>query len=158
MTDRPHIPSHDLVHAPEILYAERRPVRFQDIDAAGIVFFPRILEYFHDAWVSLLARRGVNLAALLREGVWGMPLGHAEADFLGPMRFGDEIVVEIVRLDFSERSLTVGFRVRSPAERVLAVGQVVHVCIDRSTFRSMPLPDEFLEAFRGVGRRGAKEA
>ena len=157
MTDRPRISSHDLVHATEVFHAERRPVRFQDVDAAGIIFFARVLEYFHDAWLSLLALRGIDLPAILREGVWGMPLGHAEADYLGPMRFGDEVVIEVVRMDFTERSLTVGYRARSPSDRVLAIGQVVHVCIDRSTFRSRPLPNELREKLMSHAAQGPKD-
>lgn len=158
MSDRPRIPSHDLVHATEVLHAERRPVRFQDVDAAGIVFFPRILEYFHDAWLSFMGRRGYNLAAVLRDGEYGLPLGHAEADFLGPMRFGDDVVVEVVRFDPSERSFIVGFRARSIEGRVLAVGQAVHVCIDRSTFRSKALPQELLAVIQGGAGPGAAGA
>lgn len=157
MSERPRLSSEDLVHAQSVLHAEGRPVRFQDVDAAGIIYFARVLEYFHDAFLSLLRRAGVDLAAVLQEGKWGMPLGHAEADYLGPMRFGDDVVVEIVRLELGERSLSVGARVRSPEGRVLAIGQAVHVCIDRQTFRSRALPDETAAALKAVGAqvRGA---
>ncbi|MRG96053.1 acyl-CoA thioesterase [Polyangium spumosum] len=157
MSERPRLSSEDLVHAQSVLHAEDRPVRFQDVDAAGIIYFARVLEYFHDAFLSLLRRAGVDLAAVLKEGKWGMPLGHAEADYLGPMRFGDDVVVEIVRLELGERSLSVGARVRSPEGRVLAIGQAVHVCIDRQTFRSRALPDETAAALKAVGAqvRGA---
>jgi YbgC/YbaW family acyl-CoA thioester hydrolase len=157
MSDRPRFSPDDLVHATTVLHAEPRPVRFQDVDAAGIIFFARVLEYFHDAFLGLLRRAGIDLAAVLREGNWGMPLGHAEADYLGPMRFGDDVVVEIVRLDLGERSLHVGARVRSPEGRILAIGQAVHVCIDRGTFRSKGIPEQTAAALKAVGAqaRGA---
>lgn len=148
MSDRPRFSSHDLVHATQVLHTERRAVRFQDIDAAGIIYFARVLEYFHDAFVSFLATRGIDLPGILRDGAFGMPLGHAEADYLGPMRFGDEVVIEIVLLALSERSLSIGYRARSTTDRVLAIGQAVHVCIDRTTFRSTPLPDELRERLK----------
>jgi len=151
MSDRPRFSTEDLVQAPQVLHAEPRPIRFQDVDAAGIIYFARVLEYCHDAFLGLLRRAGIDLAAVLREGKWGMPLGHAEADYLGPMRFGDDVVVEIVRLDLGERSLHVGARVRSPEGRVLAIGQAVHVCIDRVTFRSRALPEETAAALKAVG-------
>lgn len=148
MSDRPRFSSHDLLHATQVLHAERRPVRFQDIDAAGIIYFARVLEYFHDAFVSFLALRGIDLPGILRDGAFGMPLGHAEADYLGPMRFGDEVVVEIVQLSLSERSLLIGYRARSTTERVLAIGQAVHVCIDRQTFRSIAIPTELRDKLK----------
>ncbi|TKD05257.1 acyl-CoA thioesterase [Polyangium fumosum] len=154
MSDRPRLSPDDLVHASTVLHAEPRPVRFQDVDAAGIIYFARVLEYFHDAFLSLLRRAGIDLPGILQEGKWGMPLGHAEADYLGPMRFGDDVVVEIVRLTLSERSLHVGARVRSTEGRVLAIGQAVHVCIDRETFRSRRLPEETVAALTAVGAQG----
>lgn len=119
---------------------ERRPVRFQDVDAAGIVFYPRVLEYFSDAYMTALKERGVDVPDMLARGEVKLPLVHAEADYLAPLRFGEIIEVEVLAPKHGETSFSVGYRVTA-AGRVAAVGQTVHVCIDGATFKPRPLPD-----------------
>ena len=47
----------DLLAAPAG-FTHRMLARFQDVDAAGIVFFARIFDYFHDAYVAFFAAHG----------------------------------------------------------------------------------------------------
>jgi len=148
----------ELANAKTVLHAEDRPVRFQDVDAAGIIFFARVFEYFHDAFVTKLDQIGLGLPALLRDGAWKMPIVHAEADYLGPMRFGDRVVVEVVRSEIGEKSVMIGYRIRSPEGRPLAVGHAVHVCVDAKTFRSTSVPAEVREAFKNAEEQAAKGA
>ena len=131
-----------------ILSVSRR-VRFQDIDAAGILFYARAFEYFHDAYVALLEAHGVDLPAVLRERRWGAPLGHAEADFKAPMRYGDRIVIEIVSGEIGTKSVKVFYRVRAEKDEahVFCTGMTAHVFIDFATFKARPVPDEVRAIF-----------
>src|SRR4051794_21477879 len=111
-----------LAGAAEPLFSEARTVRFQDVDVAGIIFFARIPEYFHDAFVSMLGASGLDLRDVLAEGSWGMPLVHTETDYMRPLRFGDAIRVELVGVRLGTKSGLFGFRVKV-GERTAAVGQ-----------------------------------
>ncbi|MBK9259648.1 MAG: acyl-CoA thioesterase [Polyangiaceae bacterium] len=146
MSERPHFTRDELTGSTSVLYSEPRLVRFQDIDAAGIVFFARVLEYFHDAFVNRLSAVGIALPQMLRDKPWKLPIVHAEADYLGPMRFGDPIVVEVVGVKHGAKSSVLGYRARSEAGHMLAVGQVVHACVDATTFRPIPVPEELMQA------------
>jgi YbgC/YbaW family acyl-CoA thioester hydrolase len=132
-------------------------VRFQDIDAAGIVFFPRIFEYCHDAYVAFLAACGEPLPAALKTQAWAGPLIHAEADFLRPLRFGDELRVLIVCGELSGSTLSLGYRLvageAEPAQApVIAVAQTAHAFVAPATFQRTPPPQRISE---GVARLGA---
>ena len=124
-------------------------VPFQDIDAAGIVFFARVFDYFHNAFVAHLDDRGVSLPAVIAGGEWGAPLAHAEADYKFPLRFGDRVRAEIVRGEVGETSVTIHHQIVSGTApvRVHAVGKTVHVVIDRKTFRPRPVPVELRDAY-----------
>jgi 1,4-dihydroxy-2-naphthoyl-CoA hydrolase len=116
-------------------FAVQRTVRFQDVDAAGIVFFPRILEYFHDALLEFLAEQGQPVDAALRAQSWGLPLRHAEADFVSPLRFGDRIEVLIGDAELMATEVRVKFQVRLlPDGPVAAVGATRHVCVALPSF------------------------
>jgi YbgC/YbaW family acyl-CoA thioester hydrolase len=123
-------------------FVESRAIRFQDIDAAGIIFYPRILEMFHDAYGAFLAFAGCPLPEVLQSGTWLAPVRHAEADYFKPMRFGDPVTVEICRAHLSESEATLGYRIaRAPGGEVCVVGQVVHTFVNRATFKRTPIPE-----------------
>ena len=132
-----------------VLMAMPRVVRFQDIDAAGILFYPRALEYFHDAYLAHLDNQGIDLPRVLREGAWGAPIVRVEADFKAPMRFGDEIIVLVEGADVGRSSLGVRYRVRASndASRVYCSGKTVHVFIDPATQKPREIPDDVRAAF-----------
>lgn len=141
----------DLEGAEGVRFSERRPVRFQDVDAAGIIFYPRVLEYFSDAYIAMLRAAGFDLPNELARGTLAMPLVHAEADYLHPLRFGDAVDVEIVGVRVGSRSFTVGYRVRLTSGQIASTGQTVHVCLDRATFKPVAVP----EGMRAVLSGGA---
>ncbi len=123
-------------------FVEPRIIRFQDIDAAGIIFYPRILEMFHDAYAALLAFAGTPLRDVMTRHSWIAPVRHAEADYFRPLRLGDEVNVEISRAHVSETETTLGYRiVRTPGEEVCVVGQVVHTFVDRGSFKRVAMPE-----------------
>ena len=118
-------------------FSDTRRVRFQDVDAAGIVFYPRVLEYFSDAYMAWLQEAAIDIPRTLELGEISFPLVHAEADYLRPLRFGDVIAVEIAAA------------IRTATGRLASIGQTAHVCIDRTTFRACPIPEELLTLLAG---------
>lgn len=123
-------------------FIDARTIRFQEIDAAGIIFYPRILEMFHDAYAALLAAAGTPLRDVMTKDSWIAPVRHAEADYFKPLRLGDEVRVEISRAHVSETETTLGYRlVRGHVAEVCAVGQVVHTFVDRAAFKRIPIPE-----------------
>ena len=132
-------------------FVDRRAIRFQDIDAAGIIFYPRVLEMFHDAYAAFLAFAGCPLAEVLKSGGWLAPVRHAEADYFKPLRFGDAVSVEICRAHLAETEATLGYRIaRSDSGEVCAVGQVVHTFVERASFKRTPLPELLRRALENI--------
>ena len=131
------------------LHTAARAVRFQDIDAAGIVFFARVFDYFHDALFEHYTARGMNMADVIRDASWILPIVHCEADYRAPMRFGDALAVEIERAELGRSSVTVHYVVRSAsdASKVHCVGKMVSACIDRATFKPREIPAELRAVF-----------
>lgn len=143
----------ELRERPANAFAIERDVRFQDVDAAGLVFYPRILEYFSDAFIAFLNQNGADLPEVLREQRWGAPLRHAEADYFRPLRYGDRIEVAIVRCRVEATAVTIGYRVAGfPEGVVTGIGQTVHVFVNMPTFERCPVPAELAEAFSRLPR------
>jgi 4-hydroxybenzoyl-CoA thioesterase len=117
------------------------PVRFADVDHAGIVYYPRFFHYFHVAFEELFrVRMGPRAyVELLDRDRVGFPAVHAEADYKAPLRFGDtaEVAVSVARLGAT--SITFRYRVRRD-EVECAVGTVVCAVVDLDAFAARPVP------------------
>lgn len=143
--------ANDLIQgAAQSLVAQTRRVRFQDVDAAGTVFFPKVLEYMSDAYLELLLAAGLDVPGLLERREAAAPLIHAEADYLAPLRFGDEVVVEVVLARIGGSSTVYGYRIRRADDnKVAALGQTVHVWVNARTFTPVPVPDALRQYLTG---------
>jgi 4-hydroxybenzoyl-CoA thioesterase len=130
---------------PHFLYAT--PVRFADVDHAGIVYYPRFFHMFHLAFEELWrARMGARAYSDLidREHI-GFPAVRAECEFKAPLKFGDTAEIELSITRLGTTSITFRYRVYRAADerpRVLcAQGQVVCAVVDLVRFAAIPAPE-----------------
>jgi YbgC/YbaW family acyl-CoA thioester hydrolase len=133
-------------------FVHRTSARFQDVDAAGIVFFARVFDYFHDAYAAFLAEGGLPLPEILRARAWAAPLRRAEADYLSPIRFGDPLEVALVHADWEASTLSVGYRVSTPGSKTAAVGVTQHVIVDVASFSRIEPPEPLRALFLRLAR------
>lgn len=138
----------EILESEERIHSERHRVRFQDVDAAGVVFYARIFDLFHDAYVGFLRERGAPLDTALRDGSWAAPLSRAEAEYLRPLRFGDEVTVSIVHVDVAETEFAIGYRI-DVGDEAACVGRTRHVAVDPTSFRRTAVPDGLRAALTG---------
>jgi 4-hydroxybenzoyl-CoA thioesterase len=135
-------------------------VRFDDVDHAGIVYYPRFFHYFHVTFEELfIARLGAAAAykdVLDRRRV-GFPAVHAEADFKHPLRFGDEVEVVVTAPRVGQKSITfhyVAHKIDAGGNvggNVLAAeGTVTCAVVDLGTFRAVALPDDLRPLFEAL--------
>lgn len=130
-------------------FVHRAEVRFQDVDAGGLLFFARTFDYFHDAYFAFMAHAGLPGPAVL-DRPWAAPLRHAEADFLGPLSFGDRLEIGLVCARWRGSLLKLGYRIAREGGDVAATGVTEHVIIDRGTASRVEPPVEFRNLFRAL--------
>ena len=118
-------------------------IRFGDIDHAGIVYYPRFLHYFHVALEEFFGQQlGIDYPILIDEHRIGLPTVHLQTDFRRPLRYGDQIDVEVSVLKIGTSSITFGYRVFKPGkEEPWIEGHNVAVCLDMDTFKKKDIPD-----------------
>ncbi len=132
-------------------FSRLRRVRFQDVDAAGIIFYPRFLEYTHDLYVEFLEEHGSPLPEALEQGTWAAPIRHAEADYFRPLRFGDTAQICLVRAHVEPSEITLGFTLVLPQRgEVAAVVQSVHTFVSLPDFVRANVPDNIATALQAL--------
>jgi len=141
-------------------FVHAEPVRFSDIDHAGIMYYPRFFHLFHVAfeelWRDRLGPRAYS--QLLDHDRVGFPAVKADCEFVAPLRFGDTAEIEISVTRFGTKSITFHYDVSRAADdrpRVLcARGHVVCAVTDLARFVAIPIPERILDLLRDLERPG----
>jgi len=153
------------------------PVRFADVDHAGIVYYPRFFHYFHTAFEEFFRERlgSRSYVALLDEERIGFPAVSAHCDYKAPLRFGDTMAIDMSLERMGERSITFRYRVyryperepgRAPgpgsaatdapaeagtaAEVLAAEGTTTCAVVDLEVFRPTPIPAHLRQLFTAL--------
>jgi 4-hydroxybenzoyl-CoA thioesterase len=124
----------------------QKPIKicFGDIDNAGIVYYPRLIHYFHLAMEEFFSSEmGVDDADVLHKHNVSLPTVHREANFRRRLRYGDEINMEVRIIKIGQSSTTWGYQgYRRVGEKEMVVeGQNVTVCVSTGTFAKREIPE-----------------
>ncbi len=118
-------------------------VRFGDVDAAGIAYFPSIFNMIHRVFEDLWEHHvGIPYSDLIVGKQLGFPLVNSNVDFKSPLRFGDEprVVVTCERLGRS--SLTLRYQFFLGKELALDA-RMTTACIDMTRLKSCAIPEMY---------------
>src|SRR5688572_12598272 len=118
-------------------------VRWEDIDAAGIINYQAYLRFFGLAEVELFRSCDLSYRALFEEhGIW-LPRAHVECDFFIPVRLDELLVVEAWFGRIGTSSIHLNFAVTRKEQPgvVVATGKYVLVTVRQGEFKPVPVPD-----------------
>jgi len=124
-------------------------VRFSDIDHAGIVYYPRIIHYFHLAFEEFFGECvGTHYAQVLDDWKIGFPAVRAEVNFRRPLAYGDTALVSMTTDRVGHSSVVTRYRVRKEgSDELVAEGTVTTATVHMDSFTVCPLPDRLRSAF-----------
>jgi 4-hydroxybenzoyl-CoA thioesterase len=125
------------------VFIYERAVRFEEVDAAQILFFSRFLNYCHEAMEALLSPLEGGYVRLITKRRLGLPAVHVEMDFSAPLRFGDvaRIAVTVERIGRSSFSFRYEF---TRGEDATPIAKITHICAltNLETMRAAPIPED----------------
>ncbi len=136
------------------MIAVRRPVRFEEVDAAGILFFARFAAYAHEAMERLFDDIEGGYVALITKRRIGFPAVTMAADFHAPLRYGDVARIQARVARVGTRSAELAYRIDREADsvRCATISHIV-VVTDLATMTSCDMPSDVriaLTAHRGA--------
>lgn len=126
---------------PATPFAHRITIGLGRSDAAGVIYFTEALDLAHEAAEAFLESVGLPLASLLRPGQVRLPVVHAEADYLRPVRPGDRIELRLSALHVGHSSISFEWvAVRGDGLDAFRT-RIVHACIDPELGSSVVVPE-----------------
>ena len=129
-------------------YRKAYKVRFSDSDPAGVMYFPRFLNLFHQVFEDWFDEElKFPYRAMLEDAGVGFPTVHTEVDYFLPFRFGETLEVELMVSRVGNRSFTCTYRARAVGEQNVRVqAKIVTSTVALAEFKAVDIPDELREA------------
>lgn len=123
-----------------------RHVRFQDTDAAGVVYFANVLAICHEAYEASLAASGMNLREFFSPVATVFPVTHAEVDFLRPLFCGDRLSIHLIPRQISPQEFEIQYQIfrETAPEKPASQALTRHICIDATNRKRQEIPQEII--------------
>ena len=131
-------------------------VRFQDTDAAGVVYFANIFRICHEAYEVSLAASGINLKSFFTNSSVAFPIVHANVDFFRPMYCGDNLVISLLPEKIGLDKFEITYEIMVD-EVMVAKAITRHVCINVSSRIKEELP-HYMSNWLEINRTDAESA
>lgn len=126
-------------------------IRFDDVDGAGIVYYPQFFHLCHAAFEDFFDDAApVSYPDMITARRVGFPTVAIESQFSAPLAYGDVAIVELRVLAVGKSSLKMGYRIRRKRDGTACFeATITTVYIDLDTQQSLPIPDDL----RGILER-----
>lgn len=131
-------------------FTYNRTIRFQDTDAAGIVYFANVLSICHEAYEESLAMAGINLKTFFSNSGTAIPIVHTSVDFFAPMFCSDKLLIHLTPQELSDTKFEIFYEIvaDSSSQVKLAKALTRHVCINPITRTRTPFSEEIVAWLR----------
>ena len=128
-------------------FVYQRPIRFQETDAAGVMYFANALNLCHEAYEESLRWAGIDLKMYFSGDPVAVPITHTRVDYRAPSFCGDMQVIELSPNPISESSFEISYKIMAAGEsgRMLCQALTRHVCIQKSDRKPTPIPASLLQ-------------
>jgi len=124
-------------------------VRFGDLDAAGIAYYPNLVNFLHESFEDFFAGHvGRPYPEVYREGI-GFPTVKVEMEFLSPVHYGDRVDVGVLVERVGRSSVQIRYE-GAVGERPVFRARNVAVVVDMRSFRPIPMPPWLRERFEAA--------
>lgn len=130
----------DPKNAPEPLRLQvKRRVRFEEVDALGIVWHGRYASYFEDARSALGENYGIGYLDFYKNGIIA-PIKKLHVDYHRPLIFPEEFSIEGI-LHWSDAArINYEFIIRDKKGSIVTTGYSVQVMLDKENNLYMVAP------------------
>jgi len=130
------------LHSAAMRFSVSEYVRWEDIDAAGIINYQAYLRFFGLAEVELFRSCGLSYKTMLETHRLWLPRVHVECDFFDPVVLDELLVVDAYFGHIGHSSIHLQFevsRANAPGA-VVATGKYILVTVRQGEFKPVEVP------------------
>lgn len=125
-------------------FTSRLKIRFDDVDGAGIVYYPQYFHLCHKAFEDFFDdAASVSYPQLINDLHRGFPTVAIHSDFSAPLRYGDIALIKLEIDKIGRTSATFSYEIRRKKDsRLCFTAQITKVFLDLDNHKVVPIPDE----------------
>ena len=123
---------------PNKLFSTNIEIRFRDLDAMGHVNNAVFFTYFEEGRKHF-SKKVFKISEI---SDFKFIMAHIQCDFFKPIRFSDQIILQMWVKDIGTKSFSFEYRIVdfSDETRIYAAGESIQVCYDYDKNRSIEIP------------------
>lgn len=127
-------------------------IRFDDVDGAGIVYYPRFFHLCHAAFEDFFDEAApVSYPEMIRARRLGFPTVAIQSEFHAPLAYGDTAVVDLSVRRVGNASLVLRYEIRRKRDATHCfTAEITAVLMDLDSQRSLPIPDDLRRIFTAM--------
>ena len=125
-------------------FTSLQKIRFDDVDGAGIVYYPQYFHLCHKAFEDFFDdAASVSYPQLINGMRRGFPTVAIHSEFSAPLTYGDFVLVKLSVEKIGRSSVTFNYRIYRKKDSTLCFeAQITKVFIDLDTKTALPIPEE----------------
>lgn len=127
-------------------FKTRRVIRLKETDGAGVIFFVNYFAFAHETYELFMEEIGYSLGRIIQQESFLLPIVHAESDYHRMLKLEDSITIVLNASRIGRTSFTVVYDYFLEDEELAATVKTVHVCVDKTTLKKRPIPEELRQA------------
>ena len=121
-------------------------IAFCETDPGGILFFAEFLKISHVAYERFFESMKLN-RNYFQDDKYILPIVHTHADFLSPVKFGDELICEVEVGEIGKTSFELKYTLIN-REKVAARTMTKHVVVLKNEFKKVDIPNDLLDKLK----------
>ena len=124
-------------------------VRFGDLDAAGIAYYPNLVNFLHEALEDFFVGHVGRSYPEVFGGGLASPTVKVEMEFLAPVHYGDHVDVDVIVERVGRSSVQIRYEGAVGGRPVFRARNVA-VVVEMKSFRPIQIPPWLRERFEAA--------
>ena len=126
-------------------------IRFDDVDGAGIVYYPHYFHLCHQALEDFFDTAApLSYPEMIRERRLGLPTVAIESTFTASLEYGDTAIVSMTIEHVGNSSMVLGYKIHRKADGAECfTARITTVLISLESHKSTPFTKELRTIFEG---------
>ena len=121
-------------------------IKYSDTDQMGFMHHSNYLKYFENARISWLRTLGVSYRETEKEGIL-MPVVSASLEFIIPLYFDDEIIIEIILAEIPKATLSFEYKIINQNKELVCRGKTKLAFLNSKTMKPVRAPKNIYHLF-----------
>jgi 4-hydroxybenzoyl-CoA thioesterase len=132
-----------------LAFTSIQKIRFDDVDGAGIVYYPQFFHLCHAAFEDFFDTAApISYPALVKDRRLGFPTVRIESEFKAPLSYGDVAVVELAIRKIGRSSVVMRYDIRRKRDGALTFqADITTVLVDLDTLKPVAIDSELRGIF-----------